>query len=61
MTKKQRQFRSKNSKPYWGVLAGEPVYKPLLTPNKFMKLLQGQHQNASVPGKDKQSGYGLPS
>ena len=52
--KKQRLFRSKHSKPYWGVLAYETVHKPFPTPNTFMKLLQNQYQNAKVPGKDKQ-------
>ena len=52
--KKQRVFHSKHSKPYWGVLAHETAYKPLPTPDNFMKLLQGQYQNANVPGKDKQ-------
>ncbi len=54
MTKKQRLLRSKDSKPYWGVLARDTTYKPFLTPNNFIKLLQGHYQNTSVPGKDKQ-------
>lgn len=51
--KKQKLFHSKHSKPYWGVLASETAHKPFLKPNNFMKLLQGQYQNANVPGIDK--------
>jgi len=51
--KKQKLFRSKNSKPYWGVLAFDTAYKPVLTSSNFMKLLQVQYQTVSVPGKDK--------
>ena len=52
--KKQRVFHSKHSKPYWGVLARDTAFKPFLTPNIFMKLLQSQYPNTNMPGKDKQ-------
>ena len=62
MIKKQRLFHSKNSKPYWSVLANDDAgYKPLLKPNNFMSLLQVQYKDDKASEKGKQPRYGLHS
>jgi hypothetical protein len=52
MMKKQRLFHSKNSTPYWSVLAYDAEYKSALKPNNFMSLLQAQYKNAGRQKKE---------
>ncbi|MEO8354491.1 MAG: hypothetical protein ABI621_01115 [Chloroflexota bacterium] len=59
--KKQRLFPSKNSTPYWSILAYHAGYKFLLKPNNFMDLLQVQYKNDKASEKGKQPHHGLHS
>ena len=59
--KKQWLFHSKNSTPYWSVLAYDAKYKSTLKLNNFMSLLQVQYKNSRVTEKGKQSNSGLRS
>lgn len=56
--KNQRLFPSKNSRPYWSILAYNAEYKFPLKPNNFMDLLQVQYKDdkASEKGKQPRSG-----